>query len=488
MSEPAPKPRRAQRMGQRAAIALARFCNRFSCLWTDPRRAALRVSLAAGLRRKSWTWLLRNVRRRSSPVRKQHAPAGALLTRVRQSEQACDAAPNPAPPAGSKSASHPLEIVTPNAGRNADMGNRRAAARAPASVTPIDLGRGAIPPLRRRIVVIPDCENETESVLASLRFVGLCGKRGNIKAKARGAQIVQTGDLLHKKRPAPSVVEFWERLGLAGAAADCALHLVAGNHELEIWRRLQSGARLGLTRGEQRAMQRLISSTKLFYAVGSMLFIHGYPSVNLLRHVQAYRSATGRSLNDYNRDCFQAAFDDVDVLDQYAYLRAGARAETLLHDVPNPERYYRRHGREVAALLEGLGIDLVVHGHRPERSGVQTDYELQRLLPGIRMISHDIQLRLQGLGATVIRQTDNGPTDLLFVNKKTSTPAHRSEIRRVLRARKNVVGHGLNRANANRVGQVPSLASEAGSLHPAFAASVSWAEADQRSSRFLKFG
>jgi len=303
-------------------------------------------------------------------------------------------------------------------------------------VIPLDLRRTARPVRQQRVLAIGDCENETDAVHASLRFAGILDKRGKIKRKSSGAQIVQTGDLLHKNGPNPAVIHFWQGLRNAAKKAGCSLHIVAGNHELEIWRRLHSKQRLGLSSTEQRSMLGFIRSMQLFHAEGSVLFIHGYPTVNLLRHMQAYLVRTGKRLNDYNQDHFQQAFDDPQKLARYAYPRRNACRGSLLHDVLDPTRYYRRHGREIAALLDSFGIDLVIHGHRPERSGVQTDYELQRWLPGIRMINNDIQLRLQGLGATVIRQDEQGPANIIFINKDNSTPKHRKLVRRLLHAPK----------------------------------------------------
>ncbi len=307
----------------------------------------------------------------------------------------------------------------------------RTSRRAPA----IGLGtyplRATKPPSRRRLLVLPDSENDTQGVRDSLRFAGLLGKRGNIKKRMCGVHIVQTGDLLHKHAPDPAVVDFWNGLRSAADTAGCSLHLVAGNHELEIWRRLRSGERLGLRRREQRAVEELIRTMRLYHVEGSMLFIHGYPTVKLLRHIQAVGGGNGKDLNDYNADCFQPALDAPGKLAQYAYRRAQGRG-SLLHDVPDPARYYRRHGAEVAALLAGLGIDLVIHGHRPERSGVQADFECSRWLPGIRMIGHDIQLRVRGLGATAISQVENGPAELRFVNRANTSSAHRSDVRRLL--------------------------------------------------------
>lgn len=282
----------------------------------------------------------------------------------------------------------------------------------------------------RRIVAISDCENGTSCVKQSLRFAGLLSKQGHLRPKARHASIVQTGDLLHKRAPNPSALQFWEEMRATGAKQGCAVHILAGNHELEIWQRLRSGQDLGLKRQQQKAVKAFIRTTRLFHVEGSILFIHGYPTLGLLRDMRRYQRRTGKSLNRYNKDCFQPALDNTKQLAQYAYPRGNVLRRPLLHDVPDPGRYYQRHGKEVASLLGSLDIDLVVHGHRPERSGIQTDYELQRWLPGVRMINTDIQLRLRGLGATVIRQVDNGRTDVLFVNRRNASPAHRKDVRR----------------------------------------------------------
>lgn len=439
MYEPGSMLRQTQRMRRRASSVYSLLRNHFSrwaatCLVVKdglPAPAPL-IGRLPQLRAR----LLLVLPRRAMPARRRHCVADSP---------------------------RPWEQPLGSPGQSATL----AANRRGATVIPIDLRRIAKPPVQRRVAVIGDCENDTDSVESSLRFVGFLGKKGEFKAKARGAHLVQTGDLLHKNAPSPAVVSFWEGLRTAAESTDCALHLVAGNHELEIWRRLRSGERLGLKRGERQAVLGLIRTAQLFHVEGSMLFIHGYPTVKLLRHMQAYRIGTGKRLNDYNQDCFQPAFDRAKLLARYAYPRTNSYRGSLLHDVPDPARYYRRHGREVAALLGAFGIDLVVHGHRPERTGVQKDYELQSWLPGIRLISNDIQLRLQGLGATVIRQVENGPTDLIFVNRKSSTPAHRADARSMLRAPDRTVGDPLGLKKAGPEGQVSSIVRGRGLRAPA---------------------
>ena len=438
MSQSAVRPRRMHRMQQCASMLLARLCSPLQ-RWAGACQLAADRSLTGRMHRGVWKRLLPATHRRTAPTRKQRDAVGPAPARERQLHLVSDAERIPASTSESGANLRRREPDALKFSPNVEVIERRVADGASGGVFPMSLER-AKPPQRRRIVAIADCENDTASVQASLRFVGLCGKRGRFKAKSDGACIVQTGDLLHKNRPNPSVVEFWEGLRAAAEGANCALHLIAGTHELEILRRLRSGARLGLKRCDRVAIQRLIRSTQLFQLKGSMLFMHGYPTVRLLRHMLAYRNDTGNSLDDYNREHFQAAFDDNDSLARYAYLRRSDNPNALLHDVPDPERYYRRNGEEVAALLGALGIDLVVHGHRPERSGLQADYEFRRLLPGIRMISHDIQMRLHGLGATVIHQIGSDPAEVHFISSRQSTPSHRADVRRALSISKGMAG------------------------------------------------
>lgn len=280
-------------------------------------------------------------------------------------------------------------------------------------------------PLRTLVVAIPDCENETAAVQASLRFAGVVNRKGEIRERACGVQIVQTGDLIHKQAPDASVIRYWARLRAATKRVGGGLHLVAGNHELELWRRLQRGEQFGLKRTQVAALKAHIRSTKLFHVDGSTLYLHGLPTLAFLQDLKRYRERTGRKLEHYNRDRFRQALQHPKHLARYAYVRGARPADCLLHDVQNPNTYFRRNGREVAALLGKLGIVTVVHGHRPERNGVQKDFEHARWLPGVRLISGDVHLDRYGLGATVIRQPRSGPADVLFVNKVNAKASYR---------------------------------------------------------------
>jgi len=84
-------------------------------------------------------------------------------------------------------------------------------------------------------------------------------------------------------------------------------------------------------------------------------------------------------------------------------------------------------------LLQQLEIDSVVHGHRPQRSGVQVDNEFYGFIPNIRMIGNDTQIRANGIGATLIRMDIGRKMEVLFVNSKVSAKKIQGKMRRLLR-------------------------------------------------------
>jgi hypothetical protein len=287
----------------------------------------------------------------------------------------------------------------------------------------------------QRFLVIADCENALTPVRETLRYTGLLKKRGDLRSKyAQGLHVVQTGDLLHKHQPDPEVVRFWLSLRRDIEEQGGRLTMLAGNHELEAWKNLCLGERLGLKRKQCQLMSELMSVCKLFYVAGSVLFLHGYPTLNLLSSLRGFQDRTGLSLNDYNEHCFRKALNDPEKLQHYLYLRSKNARKLLLHDLDDALGYYRANGKEIAELLRHFGIEQVVHGHRPIRSGVQTDREFRRWLPGVRMIGNDTQIRLRGLGAVVMRTAPEEQAEILFVNHRNCRPDQRKQVRRALRA------------------------------------------------------
>ena len=154
-----------------------------------------------------------------------------------------------------------------------------------------------------------------------------------------------------------------------------------------------------------RWLNDFIEGLDLFYVAGPVLFMHGYPTLEFLQTLLHFKEATGKDLNCFNTDHYKKAFRSVKAMRQYAYVRENRQTNYLLYDVADASRYYKKQGRVVGAVLAQLKIGIVIHGHRPQRSGVQVDYEFGKWIPNIRMIGNDTMVRRRGIGATVIRAT-----------------------------------------------------------------------------------
>ena len=145
-----------------------------------------------------------------------------------------------------------------------------------------------------------------------------------------------------------------------------------------------------------------------------------------------FKEVKGKDLNCFNTDHYKKAFRSINAVKQYAYVRERRQANYLLYDVVNASRYYKKHGRLVGDVLAQLGIDIVVHGHRPQRSGVQVDYEFGKWIPNVRMIGNDTMVRRKGMGATVITATASETPNIIFINTKNRSSKLRRKVQKEL--------------------------------------------------------
>ncbi len=245
--------------------------------------------------------------------------------------------------------------------------------------------------------------------------------------------IIHTGDFLDKKAPDLQVPVFWEELREKVHASGGFINILAGNHEQEIWQKINNGETYGLPKHSLDSLCDLIESLDLFYVDGPLLFIHAHPTVEFLRVLLHYKNVTGNHLNNFNTDHYKKAFKSVEALNQYNYTRGRPNEHHLLYDPENIEAYYRKNGSEIAALLTKLEIDSIIHGHRPQRSGIQIDHEFSQWLPEIRMIGNDTRIRLKGIGATLVRMDVGRAAQVVFINQKTANKKTRKKVRHLLR-------------------------------------------------------
>ena len=289
------------------------------------------------------------------------------------------------------------------------------------------------PAFPARCIVFSDTDNDVSSVKNTLRFAGILSKKGKLTGNLEGISIFHTGDLIDKKNPDPAVVEYWQLLQQDALTKGCHVKLIVGNHEQEIWQKIRAGEKCGMGAKQARWLNEFIEGLDLFYVAGPVLFIHGYPTFEFLQTLLHYKEVTGKDLNCFNTDHYKKAFRSVKAMRQYAYVRENRQANYLLYDVADASRYYKKHGRVVSDVLAQLKIDIVVHGHRPQRSGVQVDYEFGKWIPKIRMIGNDTMVRYKGIGAIVIRATSSGALDMVFINTKTESNKLRRKVQEDLR-------------------------------------------------------
>ena len=272
-----------------------------------------------------------------------------------------------------------------------------------------------------RFIVFSDTDNDLDSVNTTLRFAGILGHGGEINENVEGLTIIHTGDLIDKKEPDLAVVEFWQLLQQDALRKGCRVKLIAGNHEQAIWQRIHAGKNYGMDDDQAQKLKDFIESLDLFCVAGPVLFLHGYPTLEFLQALAHFKEVTGKDLNGFNEDHYKKSFISVRAMKQYSYVRENRNIKHLLYDITNPSDYYRKKGRLIGSILEQLEIRIVVHGHKPQRSGRQADYEFGNWIPNIRMVGNDTNVSRRGIGATVIRETSTGIFDIVFINSKTAS-------------------------------------------------------------------
>ena len=289
------------------------------------------------------------------------------------------------------------------------------------------------PAFPARCIVFSDTDNDISSVKNTLRFAGIISEKEGLTDDLDEIGIFHTGDLIDKKNPDPAVVKYWQLLQQDALTKGCIIKFIAGNHEQEILQKIRAGEKFGMGAKQVRGLNEFLESLDLFYVAGPVLFIHGYPTLEFLQTLLHFKEVTGKDLNCFNADHYRKAFKSVSAMRLYSYAREVRRTNYLLYDVADASRYYKKQGRVVSDVLAQLKIDIVVHGHRPQRSGVQVDYEFGKWIPNVRMIGNDTMVRRRGIGATVISVTSSGSLDMVFINTKTESIKLRRKVQKDLR-------------------------------------------------------
>ncbi|MCP3868286.1 MAG: hypothetical protein GY703_09380 [Gammaproteobacteria bacterium] len=278
-------------------------------------------------------------------------------------------------------------------------------------------------------VILSDTDNDLASAKNTLSYIGLLKNDGELINDLSGITLIHTGDFIDKKGPDFSAVEYWLWLQEGARSRGGSVKYIAGNHEQEIWQKIRAGKVYNRNTKQTRELSEFIGSMDLFHVVGSTLFMHGYPTLEFLRVLLHFHQVTGKDLNAFNLDHYRRAFGSIDGLKQYSYTREDRKLNYLLYDLPDASRYYKKQGQKIGDILMSLGIATVVHGHRPQRSGIQMDFEFNQWIPGVRMIGNDTIVKRRGIGATVIRDVPGEELMIRFINRKAASSAQQRKIR-----------------------------------------------------------
>ncbi|MBF0162640.1 MAG: metallophosphoesterase [Magnetococcales bacterium] len=258
-------------------------------------------------------------------------------------------------------------------------------------------------------VVLSDTDNDFRTVLQTLRLTGLCDQNGCWNPEIRNIQVVHTGDWLNKWDPNPYVLDGFKRLQET-TPEGCRLVLLNGNHELSILQMADKGLRTPLTEEDLHFIRR----QNLLHVDQGTLFLHGYPSADLLLILKQFQR------ENVHKEAFNNRLQELFFEGSFPLFRE-ARSLRVIGDIKSPKFYYNQRdqnglyrGEEVAAALRELGLTTVIHGHKPG-SEVQSDYELPEEVPGIRLINNDNRIRQTQRGGLLF----SAQGDVLFINPHT---------------------------------------------------------------------
>ncbi|NGZ06862.1 MAG: hypothetical protein G8237_10955 [Magnetococcales bacterium] len=260
----------------------------------------------------------------------------------------------------------------------------------------------------RFAVALSDTDNDLRAVQYALNIVGVCDKQGDWRHKVHGIRVIHTGDWLNKWAPAIEMIDYFMHLRRT-APKGCDLRILNGNHELEILHRVERGeyGHLGAARTA------FIRSRDLLHVFGRTLFLHGYPTLHLLRFLMQLREEKG-DLNLFN-DRVRKAFYEGD-----RALFRNKEGKVLMGNIKQAKLYYHgsshdgeKRSVKISKLLKELGLHTVVHGHRPNML-VQKDEAVEMDTPGIRIVNNDNQPKKSLLGAALVDRKG----EVVFVNAR----------------------------------------------------------------------
>jgi hypothetical protein len=295
-------------------------------------------------------------------------------------------------------------------------------------------------------LVLSDTDNDIETTLYTLWLTGLCDEKGVWNPGLNNIQVVHTGDWLNKWKPSPKAVAFYKNLKET-APPQCPVTIINGNHELSVLKMADDGITTPLSKEDLG----FIRNQEILHTTQNTLFIHGYPSLELSNILLQMRR------EELDLESFANRIKTV-FFDKNRPLYSHRQGMEIIGDLRKPKLYYekrlRNHkfnrGREIAEILQSLGIQSVIHGHKP-CDNTQIDQELSHQLPGIRLVNNDNRIKQTGLGGLLL----NDKGEILFINPTTMKMAggeksFRKKLKKRLKTRRKDLDPSYTRAKNNK--------------------------------------
>ncbi|MFA6338640.1 MAG: metallophosphoesterase [Candidatus Paceibacterota bacterium] len=283
-------------------------------------------------------------------------------------------------------------------------------------------------PAEVEIIALTDTHNDKKAIIRNLKFHEIVDKNGEWQEGVANLVIVHEGDIINKQNPNSECIEYLMHLKQT-APDGCFVEIQIGNHELEY---LVEHA--GMQEGKKDC--EMIARMSIASHFGPVLFVHGYPTIQLLEEITK-RGGIQEGVDSLNKQFQDAASNSLsgnkDGLGYFSFEKINnTTGEKNIFRNIKPEKYYKKHGAEIVALLKQLGIQIVVHGHSGQKKGVQIADEFKEFLPDITMINNDVSVsryknekkktRLGSTKITVVNDEEHteAVTDIKLVNRKSS--------------------------------------------------------------------
>lgn len=254
-------------------------------------------------------------------------------------------------------------------------------------IPPVELSVLERAPKVERFVCLSDIHNDEKAMQASLEQKGIVDENSDWENEIDPVQLVISGDSVNKQNPNHSVLKYLRRLQRT-APEGSSVTILVGNHELDLLARETKGEETGM----KEKWYEYLGEASVVCKQGSVLFLHRYPSLELVEELAEQFAENNGDVetSEWNiNQRFQEAVSTrketpQDSLAVFNECDDGGEDSALKG--LSPKEYYMKYGSIISDLLESMGVNVVVHGHKKQASGGQ---DFEEYLPSITMVNND---------------------------------------------------------------------------------------------------